>query len=921
MVAPEYRILGSLEVVVGNEPVAVATKPRLLLALLLLNANRVVPAERLIDDLWEERPPETAANTLQAHVSQLRRSLALNGDLITQAPGYVLRVEPEQLDLHQFERLVADARAASVVRDHAAAAAKLREALALWRGPALTDVAPVAAIEHERTRLDELRLAALEERFQAELAIGASAEVVAELDALTREHPFRERLWAQLMLALYRAGRQTEALDAYRRARFALVESVGVEPGNELQDLERAILRHDPKLAAPRRAARASALPALPTSLVGRQRELEHALALADDPFVRLLTLTGPGGIGKTRLAIELARRLEPEFADGAAFVPLAPIVDAELVLASIVQALELPNPGGVAAGELLRRSLADRPVLLVLDNFEQVLGAGPDVAGLIAGAPLVQAIVTSRAALRVAGEHEFVVPPLPEEDARDLFVQRARATNARFDPTNENEAVLGELCRRLDGLPLAIELAAARMKLLDPAALLARLGNRLDVLGSGSRDAPARQRTLRATIDWSYDLLEPTEQFAFARLAAFAGGWELDAAEAVCGQAESLLADLESLVDKSLVLRSADGRFSMLETVRQYALERLDAAIDAPSVRLRHAEYFLEIARQGEQALLGAQAPEWAERFDAEHDNLRAALSWSLAVREHALALRLVTPLVRYWHLRGHFVEGRAWLVQVLAVTGDEADELRAPAFHRASVLARSVGRDAEAIRFADESLRLYRLVGDLTGQASALMVRGCVDLNQGDPRGGTLVAEAAELFRATGERHGRVVALTNLMVAAMARGDGEEALRLGPQCLELARELGNAVVLALAAFNCALSEALLGRYDEARGHLTESIRASGTIGYREEIVYCLLAAGLVAAGTGQADRAATLVGALDEIALTSGTPIDRFERALRERLLGDLRLVLGEDRLAAQLHKGSELSLEAATALALTT
>ena len=454
---------------------------------------------------------------LHGYVSRLRRVLGA-GRLETRPPGYVLRVEPGELDLHRFRELIAQDR-------H-------REALALWRGPALADLAFEDFARSEIARLEELRLSALEGRFEHELAAGRHAELAGELAAAVRAHPLRERLAGQLMLALYRSGRQADALAAYRDARATLVDELGLEPSEELSALQRRILVHDPGLDHTRTGRRAE-LPASLTSFVGRGRELEQIRALILRPGVRLLTLTGAGGTGKTRLALEVARAVAGEFADGARFAPLAAVAEPEVVPHAIAEALALQQSSGQSIEDALKAFLADRELLLVLDNLEHLLEATPLATELLAAAPRLKILATSRTHLNLYGETEYAVPPLSaREEAVALFADRAAAVRPGFAATD----AVGEICARVDGLPLAIELAAARIRTLTPAEILARLDHRLELLAGGPRDVPARQRTLRDTLLWSYDLLAPEEQRLFARLAVFAGGWTLAAADDVCG-------------------------------------------------------------------------------------------------------------------------------------------------------------------------------------------------------------------------------------------------------------------------------------------------------------------------------------------------------------------------------------------------
>ncbi|HEU5477140.1 MAG TPA: BTAD domain-containing putative transcriptional regulator [Gaiellaceae bacterium] len=912
--AAQFRILGPVEALLDGESAAVgAPKQRGLLALLLVNRRRVVTADQLVDGLWGEDPPASAVQSLQVYVHGLRR--ALGGERIeTSGRGYRAVVGEDELDLDRFERTLERGRAALEAGRADDAAEDLREALAIWRGPALANVPEETRRAAEADRLEELRLTALELRYDAELACGRHDAVVAELEAVTAEQPYRERFLHQRMLALYRCGRQADALEVYRDARRILVEELGLEPSPALQELERAILRQDPSLAAPEAPTRSTRpLPAPPTPLVGRRLELAAVSALFRDEGARLVTLTGPGGTGKTRLGVAVAHALEPELRDGAVFVSLAPLASPELVLPTIAEALE------VQEGEV-HDHLRERRMLLVLDNFEQLLPAAPLVGELLSSAPRLFVLATSRAPLRLAAEREYPVPPfdtpdagLPFEalvktDVLRLFTARARAVDPDFELDSLTAPDIARVCARLDGLPLAIELAAARAKLLGPAEILERLEREPHLLPPGPRDAPARQQTLAATIHWSYDLLGPVERVAFARLGVFVGGCTLAAAEEVCDVPLEVLA---ALVDNNL-LRRRDSRFTMLETVRHFAVERLEEA-GAGGVRRRHAEWLTELAEAAKAANLAGEDPvPWLDRLEAEHSNIRAALEWAIGA-DVELALKLVTALRPFWEVRGHWAEGLRWADRALAADTVAAPELRAAAVAFAAGAAMRIGELDRAEELYSEVLHLARELGDAEDEARALSDLGTVASVRGDlPQARGLLAESVQRYRDLAVPRGLAIALSNLGDVAGQEGRFEEAVALTNEGLEIQRELRDKGRQAISLYNLGFFSLQAGDAEAARNWLERAVALTFELGYKEVMAYALASLARICLIDGEAARAAHLAGIADRLLADAGLRLQPKEGALfeeakatAERELGDAYATSHDAAMGAPLEE----------------
>ena len=647
-------------------------------------------------------------------------------------------------------------------------------------------------------------------------------------------------------------------------------------------------------------------LPIPSSPLVGREREVAELRSLVLSEDVRLVTLTGAGGSGKTRLALELGLGLLEAFPNGVFIVQLAPLTDTALVVPAIAQALGVRELAGRPLLSNLQEHLADKHLLLVVDNCEHLRGATPTLSALLAAAPKLTVLATSRECLHLSGEHDFPLAPLVQDEAVELFAARAKAVMPSFALDGIRVEVV-EICNRLDCLPLAIELAAARMRVLSPQALLARLEQRLPLLTGGARDAPERQRTLRATIEWSYELLELGEQELFARLAVFAGGCTPEAAEDVC---TASLDTFSSLIDKSL-LRQSEDRLWMLETIREYALERLEEAGEAEGLRRRHAQYFLEVTRQAEGELRGAEQAASLETLEAEHDNLRAAL----AGRDGDLQLEFAGLLWRFWVARGHFEEGLKSLRQVLGRPSPDA-ALRAQAFHAAANVALFGGGDVAYIKScAEEARKLFEAAGDAAGVARALLDLGNATGLEGDYElAGRLLKRARTAAGDVGDRLYVASATNSLAEIALRRRDYEEALALYREALALARDLGHPQSISQVLFNVGFAFFRLGRHDDAETSVKESLTLAHGLGSRHIIAACISLTGSLAAARGRPQQARRLLAMAEALQSELGASQWDPEQELHDETVASVRERIDPDQLAQAQAAGKAMPVDEA-------
>ncbi|MGY0005533.1 AfsR/SARP family transcriptional regulator [Micromonospora sp. I033] len=872
-------LLGPLELRADTGTPVEVGGPRLrrLLILLALEPGRTVTVGRLTDALWAGEPPAGAANALQALVSRLRRP---GLPVEAQPGGYRLAVAPDDVDLHRFEAGVRAGRT-RLADDPAEGCRRLAEALALWRGPALADAADADFARAPVARLTELRLAATEELVEARLDRGAPDDLLPQLRELAAAHPLRERLAGLLIRALHRAGRPAEALAEYERLRATLADTLGTDPGPELAALHLEILRGEPAVTPGRTGRREPAddvrgrapaggggdlagadrpprgnLPATLTSFVGREEEVARVAALLDR--FRLATLTGPGGAGKTRLAVESGRALAGRFPDGVWLVPLAPVTDPVEVPQAALAALGLreqallaragrgaPEPAD-PVGRLVD-ALAGRTVLLLLDNCEHLLDAAADLTErLLTACPGLQVLATSREPLGITGEalrpvESLALPPAGADPATALaypavrlFADRAGAVRPDFTVDATTVGPVVRICRALDGMPLAIELAAARLRTMTAAQVDTRLDDRFRLLTGGSRTALPRHQTLRAVVDWSWDLLDDGERALWRRLAVFAGGATLEAVERVCA-APDVVDGISALVDKSLVVAAGTGepRYRMLETIREYGLDRLAEAGEADRVRRAHAAEYLALAEEAEPELRGAAQLDWLRRLSADHDNLHAGLRHAIATGDASTAVRYAAALGWYWWLTGQRAEGADLAGQVLALPGvadappaAAAIALATAALNLAATHADNVtvsrewlDRAVELSRGREHEHPLLRLAGPIAAAFStnfqppavaamvalfddpdpwvagiARLIRAHALLNGGLPDSDAEADLRAGLahYRRVGDRWGMSFSLTSLADLLDRRGEAASATAYHEEAMTYFEELG---------------------------------------------------------------------------------------------------------------------------------
>ncbi|MEO8694063.1 MAG: BTAD domain-containing putative transcriptional regulator [Acidimicrobiales bacterium] len=834
----QFRVLGPLEVLTDDGlPVEVTgAKLRALLAMLVLHSGSVVRFDLLIDALWGEVPPQSANNALQVLVSKLRRILGADPAdplIVTQPTGYLLQVSDNDIDARRFLVAAAKGRGLLAAGDPAGASRQLSDALSLWRGPMELDLDLHRLGETYGVDLEETRLDALEDRIAADLALGHHEGLVAEVEPLTAAHPFRERFWMQLMTALYRCGRQAEALRAFQTARNKLADELGIDPGPELRQLEIDILNQSASLAAPESSrlpvGRTNLRPAL-TAYVGRDAQL----ALLQDLIgrQRLVTLVGPGGVGKTRLALELGQRALGALAPTVLMIELAAVTNDDLI-ATVAAAMATSG----RTVDVLVSAIGESPLLLIFDNCEHLVATCADlIDALLRSCRGLRVIATTREVLGVPGEVVWPVPPLAIHDAVELFAQRA-ATAAPMAAVDDADPIVAEICRRLDGLPLALELAAARLRAFPLPQLLARLDDRFGLLTGGSRTAEARQQTLHALVGWSYDLLFESERRLFERLSLFSDGCSLDGAEAVCADEDIDRRDiadlLTRLVDKSFVTidhAASVPRYRMLQTLVEFGQARLAERGEVAAIRQRHLDWVESVAAEMEVQLLGAGQIDALARLRTDAVAIRDAVGWATETDQIAAGLRISVHLAWHNFMISDFNQGYRWLRALLDAleTAPDTHDVPVELIVRAKAWCGILGlADPAARRHAAEAIELARRGTDpfVRGEAALLCA---FPLTAGSTQIAwcrELAVEARAGYHAAGHQWGLAHTTALDALIGLASGDLDQAARMFEQAVVGFRAVGDENTAVFAELR--LSEVLerRGDLDDAAAVLEQGI------------------------------------------------------------------------------------------------
>lgn len=934
------RLLGTFEVVIDDRPIPNNAwrlqKAAALIKILALAPGQRLHREQVLELLWSDLEPSAAVNNLHYTLHVARRTLG-------SAASSVLRLKDGILSLHltggvwvdvdEFEGLARSARRSGDLQAY-------RVAVAAYAGHLLPQDLYEDWLLNRRESLRSLYLSLLTEFSRLAIANGDTPGAVEALQRALRTETGLEEIHVELMRLYAQTGQRQQALRQYRQLEVELAK-LGIEPESSTRQLYETI--RDGQNAAPGPVAPENArhnLPALISSFVGREAEIDRTKRLLGE--ARLITVTGPGGMGKTRLAIEVAQDVVPSYADGVWLVNFAPLTDPHLLAQAVARTLSLPEQPQQSPVVSLVQALAPRNMLLVLDNCEHLVGACAELVGtLLTSCPGLTIFTTSREILGVTGEVVVVLPPLNTPDiaghaspdqliqfeSARLLIQRIQYRLPAFSLTGDNAVTIAEICSRVEGIPLALELAAARVGVLSLDQIASHLSDQLGFLTCGSRNSPPRQRTLRDALDWSYQLLDEPERTLLRHLAVFSGGWSLEAAEVIGGEpvfTGNVLDVLSALVDKSLVMTGTaqDGslRYRLLEPVRQYARERLVAAGEAQRVGSTHAGLFLLLAQTAEPGLIGGDQLLWLRRLQEERDNFRSALTWAL---EHdvELALQLAASLWRYWELRGNYTEGRTAFENILERAGTARPDLRARVMSGAGTMAWHQGDNRGSATHHEASLKLYRQLRDERGTAFALNNLGVQMHNLGNvDRARSLLEESLKRSRRLGDRECLVMALINLALLLAETGAQLHATLMFEESVSLSRELQNNLFLLVGLENLGEIAQLQGDWKRAEPLHRESLLLSRDLGNNAYLPTCMEEMGGVFALKGEGDKAARLMGAGEALREAIGVPVPaRYRDQYYEPALSRVRRLLDDQTFEIAWHEGRAMSLGEAVEYAL--
>lgn len=936
------RVLGPLELVVDGLPAIVkASQQRILLECLALRANTVLSNDFLVEVVWGERPPTKPVPQLQVYIANLRRLLdpgrskgAGNDRLASRPGGYVLSATGDELDLLNFTELVAAGEEAVAAGNLEAGSERLQSAIGLFRGAVFPDLADIEALRPELNKLEARRLDAQQNFFDVELALGRHGSIVAELETALSSEPYRERLWESYILGLYRSGRQADALTACRRAKRTFLDDLGIDPGPRLRSMEGLILRQDSSIAAPslnggRRArVRLDNLPAAPTPLLGRAVELGALTSLLQDQVTRLITITGPGGTGKTRIALEAARIHGARMPDGLCWVDLAPLTEPSQVPAAVASALGIDDQAGADPLKASARFLRQRRVLMVLDNFEHLEDAWETPQGLLTAAPGLQLLTTSRRPLGLRAEYIFELeplalprldPPLSVDALRRipailLLLARGKAVRRQLTVNAANAGVVTKLCHRLDGLPLAIELAAAQLRNRNESELLTELESSIVNLPPAFRDLPERQRTLTATINWSYRMLPEPEAQLFDRLGVFAADPTVAAVRGVLGSSDDVEDRLAGLARHSLLhLRNVPAgpkRVAMLQSIREYARDHLVQLGESP-VRRSHALYYLGVAERLAPLLWGPGQADAYRQLQDDILELRAALLWAAGPDGSLeVALKLVGQLWHYWELTEDVAEPCRIAQDVLERAVGTPDLLLGPALSGTGTMCWVLGRNAEAAQYHRRSLDSFRQAGNGQGVAWATLCLAVQASESGDAdQSRALLADV--LNSPDAAAYSRVAAQIHLEQIVFNGGDVEHALDLSRDCVGIARELGDRWLKVIALVNLADCLEKTSDADAAEQVLYEAVIDGVELGAQGNVVGFLESLAGVYVRQGRIEPAIRLLGAADAYRNDRGHPLTSSEHQRIEGFTSRAQADAGPIRFGLAWTEGQTMTL----------